>query len=107
MRDEMDQRAVIAEYHAGRSAGEDCGVSGDRVESQLQVGRRRGDDAEDFRRGSLLLQSHARLGQEPRVLHSNDGLRREILQERDLLVGEETNFLPVQHQRAEQSIVSA
>ena len=41
----------------------------------------------------LLFQCLAGLGQEPRILHCNDRLRREVLQQRDLFVGERTNLL--------------
>ena len=44
----------------------------------------------------LLLQRLARLGQEPRVLHCYDRLRREILQQRDLLFGERSDLSAVQ-----------
>ena len=43
----------------------------------------------------LLLQGLARLGDEPRVLHRDHRLRREVLQQRDLLVGERPHFLAV------------
>ena len=43
----------------------------------------------------LLLQGLARLGDQPRVLHRDHRLRREILQQRDLLVGERPHFLAV------------
>ena len=45
-------------------------------------------------------QSLARLGQQPRVLHRNDRLRREVLQQRDLLIGERPNLGPVDYERA-------
>ena len=43
----------------------------------------------------LLLQGLARLGDQPRVLHRDDRLRREVLQQRDLLVGERADLLAV------------
>jgi len=42
----------------------------------------------DLGGGGLLFQCLARLSQQHRVLHCNHRLRREILQQRDLLVGE-------------------
>ena len=48
-----------------------------------------------------MFQRFASLGDQPRVLHRNDRLRREILQERDLLVGEWLNFLAVNDESAE------
>ena len=41
----------------------------------------------------LLLQRLARLGDQPRVLHRDDRLRGEVLQQRDLLVGEGPDLL--------------
>ena len=43
----------------------------------------------------LLLQGLARLVNQPRVLHRDDRLRREVLQQRDLLVGERPDFLAI------------
>ena len=43
----------------------------------------------------LLLQRLARLGDQPRVLHRDDRLRREVLQQRDLLVGERPHLLAI------------
>ena len=44
------------------------------------------------------------LGDEPRILHRDDRLRREILQQRDLLIGERTNFLTIDRDIPEQRI---
>ena len=43
----------------------------------------------------LLFQCLARLGDQPRVLHRDDRLRREVLEQRDLLVGERAHLLAV------------
>jgi hypothetical protein len=64
----------------------------DRVEYRGEIAGRAVDDLQDLRRGGLLLQSLARLGQEPRVLHRDHRLRREVLQQRDLLFGERSYF---------------
>ena len=55
----------------------------------------------------LLLQRLARLGDQPRVLHRDHRLRREILQQRDLLVGERPHLLAIDGDSAEQRIVLA
>src|SRR5207237_10414417 len=47
----------------------------------------------------------ARFGNEPRVLHRDDRLRGEVLQQRELLVAERPDFLPVDMNRAEQNTV--
>src|SRR5262249_21813080 len=51
-----------------------------------RVAGRRVDDLQDLRRRGLLLQCLPRLGNEPRVLHCNDRLRREILEQRKLIL---------------------
>ena len=49
----------------------------------------------------------ARLGDQPRVLHRDDRLRREVLQQRDLLVGERAHLLAIDRDDAEQRVVLA
>ena len=66
-----------------------------RVEHRYEVAGRGIDDLQDLGGGGLLLQGFARLGDEPRILHRDDRLRREILQQRDLLVGERADLLAV------------
>jgi hypothetical protein len=55
-----------------------------------------------LRGGGLLIQRLARLGDEPRIFHRNHGLRREVPQQRDLLVGERPHLLPISGDRSEQ-----
>ena len=55
----------------------------------------------------LLFQRLARLGDQPRVLHRDDRLRREVLQQRDLLVGERPDFLAVDDDAPKQRVVFA
>ena len=43
----------------------------------------------------LLLQRLARLGHQPRILHRDDRLRGEVLQQRDLLLGERPDLLAI------------
>ena len=43
----------------------------------------------------------AQFAQQPRVLHCNDGLGSEILQQRDLLVSERGDFLAINLKGAE------
>jgi hypothetical protein len=54
------------------------------VENRRQVTGRRIDDLQYLGGRGLLLERFARLGQEPRILDCYDGLRREILQQRDI-----------------------
>jgi hypothetical protein len=51
----------------------------------------------------LLLQRLARFGQEPGIFHRDDRLGREVLQERDLFVGEGLRLLTKGRDTAEQS----
>jgi hypothetical protein len=73
-----------------------------RVEDRGEVAGRGIDNLQDLRGRGLLLQRLARLGQEPRVLHCDDGLRREIFEQGDLLVGERLDRLPIASYQAEE-----
>jgi hypothetical protein len=66
-----------------------------------------GDELMTFRGGGLLFESLARLGQEPRVLHGDDRLRGEVLQQSDLLVCERADFLAVERNRPERYVILA
>jgi hypothetical protein len=52
-----------------------------------------------------VLQRLARLGQQSRVLHCNYRLRGEILQQRDLLIGERPDFLSCCDNAAEEGLL--
>ncbi len=56
-----------------------------RVEHRREVAGRAVDDLQYLGGRGLLLQGLARLGDQPRILHRDDRLRGEILQQRDLL----------------------
>ena len=74
-----------------------------RVEHRREVAGRGIDDLQHLGGRGLLLQGLARLGDEPRVLHRDHRLRREILQQRDLLVGERPHFVAVGDNMPEQA----
>ena len=61
----------------------------------------------DLGGGSLLLQTLARLGQEPRVLHRNYRLSREILQQCDLLLRKRPHLLAINDDRTEDGALAA
>ena len=63
-----------------------------RVEHRDEIAGRRIDDLQYLSGRGLLPQCLTRLSQEPRVLHRNDRLRREVLQQCDLLFGEGVNL---------------
>src|SRR5215467_8906572 len=62
------------------------------VEYWGEVAGRGIDDLQYLGGRGLLLQSLARLGQQPCVLHRNDRLRREVLHQCNLFVGKWANF---------------
>src|SRR5689334_25280312 len=72
-----------------------------RIEDRREVAGRGIDDLQYLGGRGLLLQRLARLGDEPRILHRDDRLRREVLQQCDLLVGERLYLLPVNLERAQ------
>src|SRR3954451_6659508 len=59
-----------------------------RVEYWREIAGRGIDNLQYFRCCRLLFQCLPRFVDQPRILHRNDRLRREILQQSDLLVGE-------------------
>src|SRR5262245_38401062 len=65
------------------------------IEHRLKVTRRGGDHLQYIGSGRLLLKGFAKLIEQPRVLDSNDGLRSEVLNEFDLLVGEWPHLLAI------------
>ena len=67
----------------------------DRFEHRGEIAGRGIDDLQYLGGRGLLLQGFARLGQEPRIFHGDDRLRCKILQQRDLVVGERADLLPV------------
>src|SRR6516164_2262561 len=75
-----------------------------RVEHWGEVTWRGIDNLQYLGGRGLLLQGLARLGQQPRILDRDHRLRREILQQRDLLVGKRLDLLAIDRQHAEQGI---
>ena len=88
-------------------------------EHRLKIAGRTADNLEHLRGGRLLLQRFCEVGrafakvvgalaqfvEQPRVLDGDDGLRGEILDQFDLLVGEGTNFLTVKRERTNQLVL--
>src|SRR5262245_1173589 len=66
-----------------------------RLEHRLQLAGRAADDLKHVGSGGLLLQRLAQLVEKARVLDRDDRLRREVRNQRDLLVGEGANFLTI------------
>jgi hypothetical protein len=78
-----------------------------RLEYRGEVAGRVIDDSQHFGCRGLLFQCLARLGDQPRVLHCDDRLRREILQQRDLLLGERPHLLAIEPKCAQELVVLA
>ena len=78
-----------------------------RVEHRGEVAGRGIDHLQYLGGRGLLLQRLARLGQQPRVLHRDDRLRRKVLQQRDLLVGERPDLRAGRHDHPKQRIALA
>ena len=104
MRRSVEEFAVIGPQCAERGTAQLHRLVQHSIEHRGEVAGRRVDDLQYFGSRGLLLQGLARLGQEPRVLHRDDRLRCEILQQRDLLVGKRPDFLAVENESAEQSV---
>src|SRR5262245_49679807 len=75
---------------------------GNGFEDRLQIERRPTDDLKHIGRGGLLLKRFAEFVEEPRVLDRYDGLRGEVLNQLDLLVGEWTYFLAEHTDRSDE-----
>src|SRR3979411_3490733 len=101
----MEQFAIEGAQHRVGSAAEPPRSLNHRVEHRGEVAGRGIDDAEHLGGRGVLLQGLTRLGNEARVLHRDDRLRREILQQRYLLVGERPYLLAVRGDVTEQSAI--
>ena len=77
----------------------------ERVEHRLQVESRAANDLEHVGSGGLLLKRFAQLVEQPRVLDGDDGLRGEVCDQLDLLVGERAHLLPVDADCADQLVL--
>src|SRR3954447_10518238 len=78
-----------------------------RIEHRCEFSWREIDDPEHLGGRGLLLQGFTCLGDQPRILDRDYRLRREVLQQRDLLVRKWAGFLAIHLEHTEQSIVSA
>src|SRR5262245_40492860 len=78
-----------------------------RIKDGRKIAGRAVDDAQYLGGRGLLLQGLARLGDQPRVLYCNDCLRGEVLQQRDLLVGERPHLLAVRGDDTQQFAILA
>src|SRR5438105_1035892 len=103
----MKALAVESSQHSKRSSAQVQRLFEHRVKYRRELAGRGVDDPQHLGGGGLLFQGLARLGDEARVLHRDDRLRREVLQQRDLLVGKPADFLAKHVNRAEKRLVFA
>src|SRR5215470_19027888 len=106
-RDRAELVAVIELQAAMGHGAKAVRLQQDGLEHRAKVARRPVDDLEDLSRCRLLLQRLALRGEEPRVLDGDDGLSREVLQEGNLLVGEELDLASVNDEVAEEDAILA
>src|SRR5215470_882779 len=85
-RRDLEQLPVEPKHRAKRSIAEPRRACHYGVEHWLDVGRRATDDAENLARRRLALERLLRLGEQPDVLNSDDGLVGERLEESNLTV---------------------
>src|SRR5438045_3213905 len=104
-RDRPEAVAVISHQRAELCAAQGMRLLQYRVEYRRQIAGRGIDDPQHLGGRGLLLQGLLRLGDQPRVFHRDDRLRREVLQQRNLLVGERINLLAVDRDQAEKRVL--
>src|SRR6516162_2574102 len=78
-----------------------------RVEYRCEIAGGGINDPQNFGGCGLQLQCLARLGQEPRVFHCDDRLRREVFDESDLPFSERKDFLTVNDNHAKKDTILA
>ena len=93
--DGAEALAVIGHRIAVSGLAERVRLFQHRIEHRREIAGRGIDDLQYLGGRGLLLQRLARLGDQPRILHRDDRLRREVLQQRDLLVGERPHFVAI------------
>src|SRR6516162_655260 len=79
----------------------------DRVKYWREISGRGIDDLQHLGGRGLSVQRFLLLGQQPRVLDGDYGLRSEVLQQRDFFLGERPDLLSGGHDLAEQRVVLA
>src|SRR5215471_17850233 len=94
--------AIAKQQAAVGGTAKGVGLLQNRVEDRGEVAGRRIDDLQYLGGCGLLFERLTRLVDEPRILHRDDRLRREVLQQPDLLVGEWENFFAMHYDRPEQ-----
>ena len=88
------QRVALAQEQGGEvGLANPCCVVQDGEEDRLQRAGRRADDAQHVGRRGLLIERFPQFAEQSRVFDGDHGLRGEVLDEIDLLVGEWPDFM--------------
>jgi hypothetical protein len=103
----MEALAIICSQNSERRFAKISRLLQHCLEHRREIAGRGVDDAEHLGGRGLLLQGLARLGNQARVLHRDDRLPGEILQQRDLPVAERPHLLAVDNQGPQQRIIPA
>src|SRR6516162_11490373 len=104
-RTKMEALTVPGSKNAKGSLAQPRRLLQHRLKHRRQIAWRAVDDPQHLSGRSLLLQRLARLCNQPRVLHCNDRLRGEVLQQRDLLVRERADLLAVDRDYTQERFV--
>ena len=99
--------AIIGPKDAKRRLAQVHRLLQHRIEHRRQVAGRRIDHLQHLGSRGLLLQRLPLLGDQPRVLHRDHRLGGEVLQQRDLLVGERPHFLAIDREHPSNALVLA
>ena len=100
----METLAVVGVEHSERRLAQPHRLFQHRIEHRRQIARRGVDHLQHLGGRGLLLQCLPLFGDQPRVLHRDHRLRREVFQQGDLLVGERPGFLAIDRDEAEQRL---
>jgi len=73
-----------------------------RIKDRLHVCRRAGNNSQHFGSRRLLLQRLPQLVKQPRILDGDDGVGREVLHQRNLLVRERPDLIAFNAENADQ-----
>ncbi len=105
--DRPEMLVIIKKQTPLRGAAKGVRLLEYRIEYRGEVTGRTVDDPQYLGRRGLLVERLARLRNEPRILHRDHRLGGEVLQQRDLLVGERPDFLAIDSEGAEQGVIFA
>ena len=105
-RDRMEAFAVVGVEDSKLRLAEAYRLLQDRCKDRREIARRRVDHLQHLGGRGLLLQRLALLVDQPRVLHRDHRLRREVLQQGNLLVGEAADFLAIERDEADRQAAS-